>query len=207
MFSPLAHPALAQLPLAQLPLAQGRMVCVAPRGMLPAALSARRVAALADLAPYPVIGLDVADPIGRSLSLACREADIGLQFGITVQTYHSALALAHHGPGIAIIDSCTAASADLARVEVLALDPLISVPVTALLPWDGPARWRCGPLCVASSRPWRQGLGAWQTLPSPARPQQANSFAHGVTAKMNGAAGPPIPTLPLHLVTSFQFGK
>ena len=104
LFSPLVHPAILQMPLAE-----GRMVCIAPKGMLAARLRAAGSVSLADLAAYPAIGLDVADPIGRSLGLACREANVGLQFGITVQTYHSALALAHHGLGLAIVDSCTAA--------------------------------------------------------------------------------------------------
>ena len=133
LFSPLVHPTLAQQQLAE-----GRMVCVAPKGLLPGPLRHAGRASLADLAGLPVIGLDVADPIGRSLSLACREAKVGLQIGITVQTYHSALALAHHGLGIAIVDSCTAASADPARVDVLTLDPLIVVPIKALFPVGRP---------------------------------------------------------------------
>lgn len=153
LFSPLAHPALTYVPLAE-----GRMVCVAPKGMLPGRLCATGVASLADLAGLPVIGLDVSDPIGRSLSLACREADVGLQVGITVQTYHSALALAHHGLGIAIIDSCSAMSADLSRVDVLTLAPLIGVPVKAVLPLARPgsvavrAFVRCFELTLAEAR-------------------------------------------------------
>ena len=134
LLSPLAHPALSQAQLAE-----GRMVCIAPRDMLPGPLRIGGQVALASLAAYPVIGLDVLDPVGRMLNQACREAGVGLQFGITVQTYHSALALAHHGLGIAIVDSCTAVSADLARVEVLALDPEILVPVKALQPAGKPS--------------------------------------------------------------------
>ena len=77
-------------------------------------------------------------PVGRSLNQACREAGVGLDFKIVVQTYHSALALAHHGLGVALIDTCTAASADLTRVDTLALDPLIPVPIKALLPAGKP---------------------------------------------------------------------
>ena len=134
LFSPVAHSALAQEHLAD-----GRMVCVAPKGMLTARLLKRGTVTLADLVKVPVIGLDVLDPVGRSLNQACREAGVGLQFNITVQTYHSALALAHHGLGVALIDTCTAASADLTRVDVLALEPLIPVPIKALLPAGKPA--------------------------------------------------------------------
>ena len=115
------------------------MVCIAPKGLLGVRLLKRGSVSLADLTQLPVIGLDVHDPIGRSLNQACREADVGLQSDITVQTYHAALALAHHGLGIALVDSCTAVSADLARVDVLALEPLIPVPFKALLPAGKPS--------------------------------------------------------------------
>jgi DNA-binding transcriptional LysR family regulator len=134
LFSPVVHSALAQEHLAD-----GRMVCVAPKGMLTSRLLKRGTVTLADLVKVPVIGLDVLDPVGRSLNQACREAGVGLQFNITVQTYHSALALAHHGLGVALIDTCTAASADPTRVDVLALEPLIPVPIKALLPSGKPA--------------------------------------------------------------------
>ena len=133
LFSPVVHPALAQEHLID-----GRMVCIAPKGLLPARLVKKGDVKLEQLKGIPVIGLDVTDPVGRSLYQACREAGVGLDFSITVQTYHSALALAHHGLGVALVDSCTAVSADLSRVDVLALDPLIPVPVKALLPAGKP---------------------------------------------------------------------
>ena len=136
LFSPLVH-----LALAQEHLADGRMVCVAPKGMLTARFLKRGHITLTELAKLdkvPVIGLDVQDPVGRVLSQASREAGVGLQFSITVQTYHSALALAHHGLGVALVDTCTAASADLSRVDVLDLEPLIPVPIKALLPAGKP---------------------------------------------------------------------
>lgn len=134
LLSPVTHPALSQQHLAD-----GRVVCIAPKGMLSARLLKRGSVTLADLSKIPVIGLDVLDPVGRSLSNACREAEVGLDIAITVQTYHSALALAHHGLGVALVDSCTAASVDLKRVDVLALEPLIPVPIKALLPAAKPA--------------------------------------------------------------------
>ena len=133
LFSPVTHPALVQEHLAD-----GGMVCVAPKGLLSARLLKRGSLSLADMVKLPVIGLDVLDPIGRMFNQACREADVGLNFDITVQTYHSALALAHHGLGIAVIDNCTAASADRSRVDVLALTPEIPVPVKALRPAGKP---------------------------------------------------------------------
>lgn len=72
------------------------------------------------------------------LSQASREAGGGLKFHITVQTYHSALALAHHGLCVALVDSCTAASSDAGRVDVMDLHPLLPVPIKALLPAGKP---------------------------------------------------------------------
>jgi len=127
VFSAIAHPALTQEHLAD-----GRMVCVAPKGMLSAALVHAGVVHLSDLADTPVVRLDVRDPIGTVVNHACREAGVGLQTAITVQTYHAALALAHHGHAVAVVDSCTAASADRSKVEVLALAPHIAVPIKSL---------------------------------------------------------------------------
>jgi DNA-binding transcriptional LysR family regulator len=133
-----SSPALPHTALVHEDLAEGRMVCVAPKGMLGTRITRRGSVGLADLTGVPVIGLDVLDPVGRSLSQACAEAGVGLEFSLTVQTYHAALALAHHGLGVALVDSCTAGSADLARVDLLALQPLIPVPIKAMLPAGKP---------------------------------------------------------------------
>jgi DNA-binding transcriptional LysR family regulator len=49
-----------------------------------------------------------------------------------------ALALAQHGVGLTLVDSCTAASADRERVDVLSLLPAIDVPVQVLRPQARP---------------------------------------------------------------------
>jgi DNA-binding transcriptional LysR family regulator len=133
VFSSVAHPSLQQQALAQ-----GRMMCVAPKGLLSAATVKKGSVNLRDLQDLPIIGLDVRDPVGTHLSHACREAEVGLQSVVTVQTYHAALALAHHGIGVALIDSCTAISADAAKVQVLPLEPEITVPIHALQPVHRP---------------------------------------------------------------------
>ncbi len=128
VFSPSVHPSLTQEPLADI-----RMACVAPRGMLPPALVRGGAAALSDLVDVPVIELDSRDPVGISLVNACRQVGVGFRHAVvTVQTYHAALAMAHHGLGVALVDQCTAASADLDKVEVLGLEPHIPVPIRAL---------------------------------------------------------------------------
>lgn len=133
VFSALAHPSLSQEPLAD-----SAMVCVVPKGLLPARVIKAGRLSLADLAQVPVINLDARDPIGTRLSQACRETGVGLNSYVTVQTYHAALAMAHHGLGVALVDGCTAVSADRSKVDVLALAPRITVPVQALRLADKP---------------------------------------------------------------------
>ena len=158
LYSPAIHSALAQEHLAD-----GRMVCIAPKGMLATRFLKRgniTLTELAKLVNVPIIGLDAQDPVGRVLSQASREAGVGLKFNITVQTYHLALALAHHGLGAALIDTCTAASADMSRVDVLNLEPLIPLPITALLPADKPGSVAVG----AFARCFEQALKVKQAI-------------------------------------------
>jgi DNA-binding transcriptional LysR family regulator len=133
VFSAIAHPSLEQQHLAE-----GRMMCIAPKSMLSAKQVKRGAVALSELVDVPVISLDVRDPVGISLGQACREAGVGLQTVVTVQTYHTALALAHHGLAVALVDGCTAASADENKVDVLILEPQIAVPIKALHPINRP---------------------------------------------------------------------
>jgi len=128
-FSPVPHPGLAHETLAD-----SAIVCVAPRGLLPRKAVAQGAVDLTALDGVPVVALDARDPVGTSLNQACRDAGVGLQAVITVQTYHAALAMAHHGLGAALVDGCTALSADRARVDVLQLRPQVPVPVRALRP-------------------------------------------------------------------------
>lgn len=131
-FGPVGHPALAVEVVGQTSIA-----CVAPRGLLPAATVRRRRITLQELAKVPVIGLDGTHPLGMTVAQACRDAGVGLASTITVQTYHAALSLARHGLGAALVDGCTALSADPAAVDVLALEPAIPVAVLAARPATG----------------------------------------------------------------------
>lgn len=155
VFSPAAHPALVSETLAQ-----ARMACVLPHALMPPRWRTRGAVALSDLVDLPVVGLDAQDPVGRNLGQACREAGVGLDHALTVQTYHAALALAHHGLGVALVDTCTAASADPARVQVLALEPAIPVPVNCLRPAARPGS-------VAARAFTRQVRGTLEQILSP----------------------------------------
>ena len=129
VFSAVSHPALAQEQLAQ-----RRVVCVVPKGLLPARQVKAGTITLAQLSKLPVIALDGQDPLGILLAHAVRDSGTGLQEVMTVQTYHVALALAHHGVGVALVEGCTAASADPERVDVLMLEPELPTTVHMLRP-------------------------------------------------------------------------
>jgi DNA-binding transcriptional LysR family regulator len=133
VFSAVSHPALAQEQLAK-----RRVVCVVPKGLLPAKQVKAGTITLAQLSKLPVIALDGQDPLGTLLAHAVRDSGAGLQEVMTVQTYHVALALAHHGVGVAMVEGCTAASADPERVDVLALEPELATTVRMLRPTARP---------------------------------------------------------------------
>jgi DNA-binding transcriptional LysR family regulator len=133
VFSAISHPALSHEQIGE-----RRVMCVVPKGLL----SARQIKAgtltFAQLADLPIIALDNRDPLGVTLGHVLRENSPGIKPVMTVQTYHVALALAHHGVGVALVEGCTAASADNSKVDVMALEPAIPVTVKALRPTARP---------------------------------------------------------------------
>lgn len=133
VFSAASHPALHQERLAE-----RRVVCAVPRGMLNPRQVAAGTLTVAQLAGLPVIGLDSRDPLGIVLAHALQGSGTPLREVMSVQTYHVALALAHHGVGVALVESCTAASADPSKVDILALEPAITTTVHALRPTARP---------------------------------------------------------------------
>lgn len=133
VFSAVAHPALAQELLDE-----RRVECVVPKGMVSAAQVKSGTITLTQLARLPVIALDGQDPLGKLLANVVRESGAGFNEIMTVQTYHVALALAHHGIGVAMVEGCTAASADRERVDVLTLEPSITTSVHMLRPTARP---------------------------------------------------------------------
>jgi len=155
VFTAAAHPSLVQEHLAD-----AHMLCVAPRGMLPAALVAGGSLALPDLAALPLVRLAASDPIGTLVNHACRQAEVSLQALYTVQTYHAALALAHHGQAVALVDACTAVSAERDKVDVLAVQPPIAVPVQALRPAHRPASLLADAMLGCMRMVVAQSLGA-----------------------------------------------
>lgn len=134
VFSAVSHPALVQERLAE-----RRVMCVVPKGLLTGRQVKSGAITLAQLSKLPVIALDGQDPLGTLLAHTVRDSGAGLNEVITVQTYHVALALAHHGVGVAMVEGCTAASADPAKVDVLALEPAIATSVHMLRPTARPS--------------------------------------------------------------------
>ncbi|MBU7572390.1 MAG: LysR family transcriptional regulator [Hydrogenophaga sp.] len=133
VFSAVSHPALVQEQLAD-----RHVVCVVPKGLLTARHVKAGTITLTQLSKLPVIALDGQDPLGLLLAHTVRDSGAGLKEVMTVQTYHVALALAHHGVGVAMVESCTAASADLAKVDVLKLEPTVPTTVRMLRPTARP---------------------------------------------------------------------
>lgn len=129
VFSAFSHPALVQERLAE-----RRVMCVVPKGLVSARQVKSGTITLAQLSKLPVIALDGQDPLGTLLAHTVRDSGAGLNEVITVQTYHVALALAHHGVGVAMVEGCTATSADHTKVDVLALEPAIATSVHMLRP-------------------------------------------------------------------------
>ena len=129
LYGPVSHPALQMEQVGQ-----ARIVCVAPKGLLSARTVRKGSVSLQELAATRVIGVESTQTLGVTISQACREAGIVFSTPFTVQTYHAALALVRHGLGAALVDSCTAMSADLEDVEVVELEPAMPVAILAAQP-------------------------------------------------------------------------
>jgi DNA-binding transcriptional LysR family regulator len=121
------HPALIHEDVAN-----ARLVCIAPKGWIGTKLLKYSSIQLKDLKALKMVGLETLDPIGMAIHQACEQNKISFNTAFTVQTYHAALALVEHGLGAAFVDSFTALSADPNKVDVITLNPVIEIPLTAL---------------------------------------------------------------------------
>jgi DNA-binding transcriptional LysR family regulator len=126
-FNPPTHPNIVPTPLAST-----RMRCAVPRSMSSKAMIRKGAATLQELARLPIVALDGQVPLGSVVSQACQESGVGLRSAFTVQTYHAALAIAHHGLAVALVDGCTALSAIPDKVAVIDLEPAIPVHLCSL---------------------------------------------------------------------------
>lgn len=162
LFSAAAHPALVHDTLGGAELA-----CVARRGVLPS--RRREGISLHEIAALPMIGLDTRDPLGMTLAQAWSDAGVGQQSNVSVQTYHTALALARHGHGVAIVDACTALSASTREMDVMPLRPSTRVPLYAVRPAARPASVATRAFTRAVQQALQELLpaGAWAPAAAP----------------------------------------
>jgi DNA-binding transcriptional LysR family regulator len=127
LFDAPEHPALQKTRLGE-----QSLTCVAPKGMLPKRLLKQGFVRMPDLQGLALIELNDKAPVGSLIRQKLDEAKLLGSVLLSVQTYHVALAMAQHGLGIALVDSCTASSADARKVDVLSLSPRVSIDVHAL---------------------------------------------------------------------------
>jgi DNA-binding transcriptional LysR family regulator len=80
----------------------------------------------------PVIRIYQKDPMGMVIDDLCSHQEIEFTGGITVQTHHTALTLAEHGFGPAILDIFTAASCNPAKLDIVRLADSPQVHLSAL---------------------------------------------------------------------------
>ncbi|MEK9776141.1 MAG: LysR substrate-binding domain-containing protein [Quisquiliibacterium sp.] len=132
VFSSVTHPTLEQDFLGK-----RRVVCVAPKGFFTKReLAAGRIS-LRQLAGRPAIGLDNRDPLAITLGQILHDNEIAFDLIMTVQTYHAAIAMAHYGLGMALVESFTAAAVNPALADVLPVEPEIKTSIHALRPSAG----------------------------------------------------------------------
>lgn len=143
------HPAIEESVVAT-----GRLVCV--RESQPGA----RAVTLAELHNQPVIRLHHKDPIGFVLADAAHRLGVEFAGGITVQTYQTALSLAEHGFGPALIDEFTAANLHAQGLQRCRLEPEIPVQLVSLRPRTGIAQAACDHFVACMKRAASQLLSS-----------------------------------------------
>lgn len=101
------------------PLARGRLVCVVPAGH---PLSRAPSAALADIARYPLIGIDPNDPYGRIIASAFTRQSLPYEVPLRTRFGTAACALVANGLGIAVIDQFTLAGGNWPMLRAIEID-------------------------------------------------------------------------------------
>ena len=188
-YSPAAPPALQQETVGET-----GIVCIAAKGVLPATAVKKGAVSLHELTGIPVIGLDTADPLGVTLSHVLRDLGIGLSSQVTVQTYHAALALARYGLGVALVDGCTALSADPRQVEIVPLVPAIPVSINATRLTAKPSSVVVRAFTRAVQQVLSETIGPNRLVPADAKlahSEQAKSMAARPAAIRRSQARPP----------------
>ena len=100
------------------PLASGELVCIVPNGH-PLA-TAERVTT-AEIARYPLIGIDPQDPYGQIIASAFQQARVPFDLTITARFGTTICSLVKAGLGIGVVDQFTVAHEAVAGIRVLPL--------------------------------------------------------------------------------------
>ena len=113
-------------------LAQGQMMVIAPSGWWPDKVL-QQTLRLEELADAPLIGLDTRDALGGLLRGHLEQLSPPPRIDTWVQTYQLARSLVATGQGIALVDPITALANEGQLVQARPLEPLIPVPLYALV--------------------------------------------------------------------------
>jgi len=113
-------------------LTQGQMMVIAPANWWTDYELAQPLR-LEELAGVPLIGLDTRDALGGLLRGHLEELDPPPRIFTWVQTYQLARSLVAAGQGLALVDPFTALVRDSQQIQARPLEPLIHVPLYALV--------------------------------------------------------------------------
>jgi DNA-binding transcriptional LysR family regulator len=99
-----------------LPLASGELYCIVPPGH---ELAGRKQVSAAEIARYPLIGIDPNDPYGRIMAEIFARHKLSYSMTIRARFGTTVCALVKAGLGIAIIDQFTVAHGGYPGIELL----------------------------------------------------------------------------------------
>jgi DNA-binding transcriptional LysR family regulator len=101
------------------PLAKGHLVCIAAPGH---PLAERRSVTAAEIAAFPLIGIDPNDPYGGIMAGIFKRAGLGYEITIRARFGTTVVALIRQNLGVAVIDAFTVADIDRSQVAVVPIE-------------------------------------------------------------------------------------
>ncbi len=141
-------------------LAVGSLVAIVPEGH---DLAGRKEVSLAELAAFPLIGIDPNDPYGRIIASAFEAHGHGFELSIRARFAQTVYALVRQGLGVAIIDEFSVCARDLPGVVRLAISEATPFRTYAVVSADEPLSifaeeliddLRAEMKIAVSNRPW-----------------------------------------------------
>lgn len=111
------------------PLARGELRCIVPHDH---PLAAKEVVSAAEVARFPLVGVDPNDPYGRVMTEVFRRADVAFEMTISVRFGVTAIGLVRAGLGISVVDQFAVARGLPQDVKVLRFkEPTLFEPFVA----------------------------------------------------------------------------